>query len=148
MFFYLGIGTFSWSSKKWQVVTLSSIEVEYMTVTSIACQAVWLHRMLSELKYEQKDPTKILCDNKFAIALTKNSMFHGRSKHISIKFHYIRELVKNQEIELEFCRSEDQVTDIFTRPLKTDVFEKLKMMFGVIDFTIRIKGNCWNYNST
>ena len=66
-------------------------------------------------------------------------MFHGRSKHISIKFHYIRELVKNQEIELEFCRSEDQVVDIFTKPLKTDAFEKLKIMFGVIDFTIWIK---------
>ena len=92
--------------------------------------------MLSELKYEQKGPIKILCDNKSAIALTKNSMFHGRSKHISIKFHYVRELVKNQEIELEFCRSEDQVADIFTKPLKTNVFEKLKMMLGVIDFTI------------
>ena len=101
----------------------------------------WLHRMLSELKYEQKGPIKILCDNKSAIALTKNPMFHGRSKHISIKFHYIRELVKNQEIELEFCRSEDQVADIFTKPLKTNVFEKLKMMLGVIDFTIRIKGD-------
>ena len=95
--------------------------------------------MLSELKYEQKDPIKILCDNKSAIALTKNPMFHGRSKHINIKFHYIRELVKNQEIELEFCRSENQVADIFTKPLKTNVFEKLKMMLGVIDFTIRIK---------
>ena len=102
----------------------------------------WFHRMPSELKYEQKGPIKILCDNKFAIALTKNPMFHGRSKHISIKFHYIRELVKNQEIELEFCRSKDQVTYIFTKPLKTDVFEKLKMMFGVIDFTTQIKGDC------
>ena len=106
-----------------------------MIVTSVACQTVWLCRMLSELKYEQKGSTKILCDNKSAIALTKNPMFHGRSKHISIKFHYIRELVKNQEIELEFCRSEDQVVDIFTKSLKTDVFEMLNMMFGVIDFT-------------
>ena len=111
-----------------------------MIITSVACQVVWLRKMLSELKYKQKGSTKILYDNKSTIALTNNMMFHGRSKHISIKFHYIKELVKNQEIELEFCRSEDQVTDIFTKPLKTDVFDKLKMMFGVIDFTIRIKG--------
>ena len=58
--------------------------------------------MLSELKNKQKASTKILCDNKFVISLTKNPMFHGTSKHISIKFHYIKEIVKNQEIELEF----------------------------------------------
>ena len=85
-------------------------------------------------------PTKILCDNKSAIALTKNPMFHGKSKHISIKVHYIRKLVKNQEIELKFYKSENQVADIFTKPLKMDVFEKLKMMLGVIDFTIQ--GGC------
>ena len=110
-----------------------------MAVTFAACQAVWLHLMLCELKYEQKGPTKILCDNKSTIALTKNLMFHGRSKHISIKFYYIRELVKNQEIELEFCRSEDQVTNIFTKPLKTDVFEKLKMMLGWLTLQFRLK---------
>ena len=98
-------------------------------------------QVLSVLKYEQKGLTKILCDNESTIALTKNPMFHDRSKHISIKFHYIRELVKKQEIKLEYCRSEDQVVDIFTKPLKIDVFKKLKMMLGVIDFTIRIKEN-------
>ena len=64
VFFFLGIGAFSWSSKKQQVLALSTTEAEYMVVTSMACQVVWLRRMLSELKYEQKGPTKILCDNK------------------------------------------------------------------------------------
>ena len=96
--------------------------------------------MLSELKYEQKDPIKILYDS------DKDLFFHGRSKHISIKFHYIKELVKNQEIELEFCRSKDQIADIFTKPLKTNVLEKLKMMFSMIDFITQIKVGCRNYN--
>ena len=113
-----------------------------MAITSAACQAVWLRRMLNELKYEQKGLTKILCDNRSVIALTKNPMFHGRNRHISIKFHYIMKLVKNQNIKLKFCRSKDQVADIFTKPQKTDVFEKLKMILGVIDFTIWIKGGC------
>ena len=63
----------------------------------------------------QKGSTKILCNNKSTIALINNMMFHGRSKYISIKFHYIRELVKNQEIELKFCRSKDQIVDIFKK---------------------------------
>ena len=67
-----------------------------------------------------KGPTKILCDNKSTIALTKNIMFYSKSKHISSKFHYIRELMKNEEVELEFCTLEDQNADIFTKPLKTD----------------------------
>ena len=57
---------------------------------------------LIELKYEQMGRTEILCNNKFSIVLTKNSMFHDKSKHISIKFHYIRKLVKNQEINFSF----------------------------------------------
>ena len=134
--FFLGSGSFSWSSKKQQVVALSSAEAEYMAATSTACQAVWLRRMLNELMHEQEGPTKIMCDNKSAIALAKNPVFHGRSKHIGIKYHYIRELVKSEEIELEFCRSEDQVADILTKPLKADMFEKLKMMLGVISKSI------------
>ena len=77
-----------------------------------ACEAFWLRRMLSELKYEQRGPTKILCDYKFVIAMTKNPMFYDRRKCINIEFHYIRELVKNEEIELEFYRSKDQAVDI------------------------------------
>ena len=82
------------------------------------------------------------CDNKSTIALTKNLMFHCRSKHISIKFHYIREVVKNENIKFEFCRSKFEVANIFIKSLKTDVFEKLKMILGVIVFTTRLKGGC------
>lgn len=107
--FHMGSGVVSWSSKKQQVVALSTAEAEYIAAASCACQAVWLRRILAELHHEQIAPTTIFCDNKSAIALTKNPVFHGRSKHIDIKYHYIRELVKRSEINLEFCKSEDQV---------------------------------------
>ena len=90
--------------------------------------------MLRELMHEQAGPTKLMCDNKSAIALAKNLVFHGRSKHIDIKYHYIREQVKDGEIELNFCRSEDQIADILTKPLKADLFERLKTMLGVMNF--------------
>ena len=69
-----------------------------MVITFTTCQTVRLCRMLSELKYEQKGSTKILCDNKFTIVLKKNLKFHGRNKYISIKFRYVRKLVKNNQI--------------------------------------------------
>ena len=90
-----------------------------------------MRRLCDELNQKQELPTKIFCDNKSAISLTKNPVFHGRSKHIDIKFHYIRELVKEREIEMEFCKSEDQVADILTKPLKAEVFNKLKEKMGM-----------------
>ena len=66
------------------------------------------------------------------IPLAKNLYFHGRSKHISIKYHCICDLVKDKEIKLGFCKSIDQIVDILRKPLKADVFEKLKNMLSVI----------------
>ncbi|CAM8915543.1 unnamed protein product [Rhodiola kirilowii] len=129
--FYLGDGVVSWSSKKQQVVALSTAEAEYIAVTTAACQAVWLRRILEDLKHKQEGPMKIMCDNKSAIALAKNPVFHGRSKHIGIRYHYIRELVKDGEIELEFCKTDEQVADIFTKGLSSDKFELFRYMLGV-----------------
>ena len=132
--FYLGSGVFSWSSKKQQVVALSTAEAEYMAATSSATQALWLRKMLGFLQHKQDGPTKIFCDSMSAIDLTKNLVFHGRSKYIDIKYHFIRELVREQEIAIDYCRSEDQVADILTKPLKLEMFMKLKKMLGMVKF--------------
>ena len=119
---------------KQQVVALSTTESEYMVITSSATQALWLRRMLGFLQHKQDGPTKIFCDSMSAIELTKNPVFHGRSKHIDIKYHFIRELVQEQEIAIDYCRSEDQVADILTKPLKLEMFMKLKKMLGMVKF--------------
>ncbi|TXG52111.1 hypothetical protein EZV62_021280 [Acer yangbiense] len=81
-----------------------------------------------------KDGSVIYCDNKSTISLTKNPVFHGRSKHIDIKFHFIQDLVKDNEIVIAYCRSEEQVADIFTKPLKVDSFLKLKKTLGMMSY--------------
>ena len=90
--------------------------------------------MLCDLKHQHKAPTVIYCDKKSTISLTKNPVFHGRSKHIDIKFHFIRDLVKDNEIVIEYCRSEEQVADIFTKSLKVDSFLKLKKTLGMMSY--------------
>jgi len=135
--FYLGTGVFSWSSKKQQVVALSTTEAEYIAATNCATHAVWLRRVLNELQHHQDHPTTIFCDNKSTIALTKNPVFHGRSKHIDIKHHYIRDLIRDKEIVVEHCTSEDQIADIFTKPLKVNLFLKLKKMLGMVEPSLR-----------
>ena len=88
-----------------------------MASKAAACQAVSLRRVLRDLCHEQEKGTTIYCDNSSAIALSKNSVFHKRKKHIDTKFHFICELVNNGEIVLQHCRTEDQVVDILTKPL-------------------------------
>ncbi|XP_058740883.1 uncharacterized mitochondrial protein AtMg00810-like [Vicia villosa] len=105
--FHLGTGAISWSSKKQPVVALSTTEAEYTTTISCATQTIWMRRILEVIHQKQKSPTKIYCDNKSAIALSKNPVFHGRSKHIDIRFHKIRELIVEKEVVIEYCPTEE-----------------------------------------
>ena len=109
------------------MVALSIVEAEYIAAGVCATQAVWLKKILGELQHQQREPTKIFCDNKSVIALTKNLVFHGHSKHMDIKFYYIHDLVKDKEIAIEFCSSED-----LTKPLKMDEFLKVNKMLGMM----------------
>ena len=129
--FMLGSGVISWSSKKQSVVSLSTTEAEYIVVASCACQAVWLRRLLTEVHFHQDGSTPIYCDNSSAIKLSKNPVYHGRSKHIDVRYHFLRDLVKDGTIDLLHCRSEDQLADIFTKPLKFVTFEKLRKLLGI-----------------
>eukprot|EP00253_Pinus_taeda_P003275 PITA_03275 len=105
--FHMGSGAISWASKKQPIVALSTAEAEYVAAIAVACQAVWMRRMLRSLGHEQEKATVIFCDNRSAIALSKNLVFHKRTKHIDTRFHYIKELVSNGEIVLEHCRTQE-----------------------------------------
>eukprot|EP00253_Pinus_taeda_P005599 PITA_05599 len=141
--FHMGSGAISWASKKHSIVALSTAEAEYVAATAAACQAVWMRRMLRSLGQEQAKATVIFCDNSSAIALSKNSVFHKRTKHIDTKFHYIRKLVNNGEIVLEHCRTQEQVADILTKPLDQKSFEFLRKCLGMAECPAgEIKGEC------
>lgn len=141
--FHMGSGAISWASKKQSIVALSTAEAEYVAATAAACQAVWMRRMLRSLGQEQAKATVIFCDNSSAIALSKNSVFHKRTKHIDTRFHYIRELVSNGEIVLEHCRTQEQVADILTKPLDQKSFEFLRKCLGMTECpAVEIKGEC------
>eukprot|EP00253_Pinus_taeda_P025723 PITA_25723 len=142
-FFHMGSGAISWASKKQSIVALSTAEADFVASTAAACQAVWMRRMLRSLGQEQAKATVIFCDNSSAIAISKNSVFHKRTKHIDTRFHYIRELVSNGEIVLEHCRTQEQVADILTKPLDQKSFEFLRKCLGMTNNpAVEIKGEC------
>ncbi|CAL9013344.1 unnamed protein product [Prunus brigantina] len=129
--FTLGSGMFSWASIKQNTVALSTAEAEYVSAAEATSQAKWLRFVLEDFGEEQVEGTPILCDNTSAIAMAKNLVFHQKSRHISRKFHFIREAIQAKEIELIYCKTEDQIADILTKALSKDHFVHLRDLLGV-----------------
>lgn len=115
------------------MVTLSSCEAEYIAATTATCQGVWLARLLGDLKNEESSNIVLKVDNKSAISLSKNPVFHDRSKHIDTRYHFIRECVENGKIEVEFINTAGQLTDILTKALGSVKFHELHTRIGLIE---------------
>lgn len=131
--FMLGGNSITWQSQKQKVVALSSCEAEYIAATTAACQGVWIGRLLGELLDEKSGVATLYIDNKSAIQLCKNPVFHDRSKHIETRFHFIRECVDDGRISVESIGTEDQLADILTKSLAKVKFQELRRRIGVMD---------------
>lgn len=129
--FLLGSGAISWLSKKQPIVTLSTTEAEFVAAAGCASQAVWLRRVIAKLGCVLNKGTVVYCDNSSTIKLSKNPVMHGRSRHIYVRFHFLRELVQNEVIKLVHCGTKEQVADLMTKPLQLDTFLKLKDHLGI-----------------
>jgi hypothetical protein len=129
--FLLGGAPVAWCSRKESVVALSSCEAEYIAASLCACQAAWMENLIDEIMGENHGAIEMNIDNMSAINLAKNPVSHGKSKHIEMRFHYLREQVNNGKLVLKHCRSEDQIADIMTKAVQTDVFKRLRNMIGL-----------------
>ena len=118
--FTMAGGAVSWSSKRQAMVALSTVEAEYVSMSRCAQQMVWIQNWLDEVTIKHDMPGVIKGDSRGAIALTKNMKDHGKIKHINIRHHYIRELVKSGAVSLEQVPSSDNLADLFTKPLPRD----------------------------
>src|SRR5438105_7139583 len=130
--FFLGRSPVSWQSVKQKVVALSSCEAEYIAAATAAFQGVWLARLLGELDRKEAEAVGLRVDNKAAIALSKNPMFHDRSKHIDTRFHYICDLVEDGSVEVEHITTEEQLADLLTKGLGRARFQELMAKIRVV----------------
>ncbi|GJT99163.1 hypothetical protein Tco_1094681 [Tanacetum coccineum] len=130
----LGDRLVSWSSKRQKSVAISSTEAEYIALFGCCAQILWMRSQLTDYGFGfNKIP--MYCDNKSVIALCCNNVQHSRSKHIDIRFHFIKEHVENGVIELYFVNTEYQLADIFTKALGRNRIEFLINKLGMRSFT-------------
>ena len=92
-----------------------------------------MRRLLADVGMKQLDATPIMCDNQSTIAIEKNPTHHGGTKHIDIKFHYIRELIADEDIGLQYCSTAEQTADILTKAVSIQRFSYLREKLGIQD---------------
>jgi hypothetical protein len=124
-------GPVAWSSWKQPIIALSTAEAEYIALTAAAREVLYLQLLIEELYEIPSTSTPVYCDNQAAIALASNSKFHARTKHIDIRYHFVRAHVKNKTFELRYCPTDDNIADAFTKPLPQPRLQKLRAMMGL-----------------
>jgi hypothetical protein len=131
--FFLNDNLVTWQSQKQRVVALSSCEAEYIAATTAACQGIWLSRLLAEFKGDEgADPFTLKIDNQSAIQLSRNPVFHDRSKHIDTKFHFIRQCVEEAMLRVEHIHTRNQLANILTKSLGRDRFVELRTRLSLV----------------
>ena len=123
--------TVSWSSKKQGSVTKSTTEAEYVALSQATQEAIWMRKLLSDIGCKSEEPTTIYEDNQGAIEISKNAKFHNRTKHIDVRFHFIREKVSTNEVKVVYLSTEDMLADIMTKGLTKKRFQRLRSMLNV-----------------
>jgi histone deacetylase 1/2 len=114
---FLGSNLISWSARKQATVSRSSTEVEYKTLANATAEVIWVQSLLTELGVSQEMTASLWCDNIGATYLSSNPVFHARTKHIEIDYHFVRERVAQKLLDIRFIPSGDQVVDGFTKSL-------------------------------
>jgi hypothetical protein len=130
--FLLAGGAISWSAKKQSLIALSTAESEYIAMTHAAKELVWIHSFISEILRPLSIPFPLLADNQSAIALAKNGFFSPRTKHIALRYHYIREALANSILSIDWVDTHSNLADIFTKALDYHKSSHLRSGMGLL----------------
>jgi histone deacetylase 1/2 len=123
---FIGSNLVSWSARKQATVSRSSTEAEYKALANATTELIWVEALLRELGVKLKEKPCLWCDNLGATYLSANPVFHARTKHIEIDFHFVRERVAENLLDIKFISSKDQVADGFTKALPVKQLDEFK----------------------
>jgi hypothetical protein len=125
----------SWASRKLKSIALSTAEAEYIVACDACTEAIWLCKLICRLFDQVLDSTVIYCDNQRCVKLSENPVFHDRSKHIEIKYYFICDKVQKGEVILQYISTDEQTTDILTKPLSKIKLAYLRDQLGLMEIT-------------
>eukprot|EP00253_Pinus_taeda_P022059 PITA_22059 len=140
--FNLGLAAVSWYNRKQRLVALSSVEAKYMAASEAACEAIWMRKILVGLFGQMMDPTVIYCNNQSCIKLSKNPVFHDKSKHIDIWYHHLRDCVVKRIMLLLYVSAEEQDEDILIKAFSKCKFEFHRDKIGVTNNPFLVEREC------
>ena len=124
----------TWTNKKINK-SQSIVEAEYMAIVVNCKNVVWIKQLLKGMNEEITEIVVIYCDNTSVINISKNHVMHTKTKHIAIKCHYLRELVQDKEVRIEYVNTKEKIANIFTKYLSKDAHEYLRGKVGVISIS-------------
>ncbi|KAM3294017.1 hypothetical protein ACQJBY_037111 [Aegilops geniculata] len=119
---FLGPNLIAWNARKQATVSRISTEAEYKVVADATAEIIWVQSLLRELRVPSAHSPVLWCDNIGATYLSSNPVFHARTKHIEVDYHFVRERVAQKLLSIKFISSKDQLADIFTKPLPQSQF--------------------------
>ncbi|XP_031097164.1 uncharacterized protein LOC116001426 [Ipomoea triloba] len=128
---FIGNNLISWVSRKQRTVACSSTEAEYKGLADVAAEVTWLVSLLNELRLHSGQPATLWCDNLGATYLAANPVFHARTKHVEIDYHFVRDKVASGDLVVNFVSTQEQLADIFTKPLPVRRFQALRSKLNV-----------------
>jgi hypothetical protein len=128
---FLGDSIVAWLSKKQGSISLSTTESKYIATATYYTKVLWMIQTLADLEAKCNAQIPIHCDNTSAISVSKNLVFHSKTKHIPINYHFLREKMTNTLVSLHYIPSKDQIVDIFTKLLAKSQFEYLCQKLGM-----------------
>ena len=123
----------AWSARKEATASRSSTESKYKALANATAEIIWLRSLLQELHVLQDSPPILWCDNIGATYLSSNPVFHARTKHIEVDYHFVREQVAQKLLQIKFVSSKDQLADVFTKPLPLPAFQSCLRNLHIFD---------------
>ena len=131
---FFGVSPISWKTKKQHTISQSSAEAEYCLMAMTTCELQWLKGVLSSLGVPQPTPMSLHCDSQATLHISRNPVFHERTKYIEVDCHFVGDAIVQREIHPRFVPTNEQLADIFTKALGPQQYSFFLHKWGIHDF--------------